>query len=251
MTIFEFTLWGIHIAPTYYGLAYAIGFLGAYAWVRHRKKFSERELDILLYAIIAGILLGGRFGYVFFYNLPYYLEHPLKALAVWEGGMSFHGGIIGVTIAVLIYAWRMRRNLWQVADEVAATVPLGIFLGRIANYLNGELFGYAGYTGPFAMMHNGLSHFPSPLIESWLEGLVLGAILLSLQSRNPRHGIVAGTFLVGYAVARIVSEVFFRLPDTQIGYLWGGLSLGSWLSVLVLAAGFFVLWFSGLRSSKA
>lgn len=216
MTIFEITLWGFRIAPTYYGLAYAIGFLGAYAWIMRRKQFSESVLDILLYAIIAGIVLGGRFGYVVFYNLPYYLEHPSKILAVWEGGMSFHGGIIGVTIAILLFCKFKRQHIWKVADEVAVTVPLGICLGRIANYLNNELVGYPGYTGPFAMIKNGVSHFPSPLMESLLEGVVLGSILIFIQRKNPKVGILAGTFLLGYAVTRLISEIGFRLPDAQI-----------------------------------
>ncbi len=198
-------------------------------------------MDILLYAIISGILLGGRIGYIVFYNFSYYLAHPLKSLAVWEGGMSFHGGIIGVTVAVMLYSKMMKKNLWQVADEVAVTVPFGIFLGRIANYLNNELVGYAGYSGPFAMIRDGIAHFPSPLVESLLEGLVLGGVLLFLQTKNLKSGRLAGAFLVGYAITRIISEVAFRLPDTQIGYLWGGFSLGSWLSFVVLFAGTVIL----------
>lgn len=237
MTIFELSVLGIRIAPTYYGLAYAIGFLWAYWWIYSRKKFTTWELDLLLYSIMAGILLWGRIWYVVFYNLSYYLQYPSKIFALWEWGMSFHGGIIGVILAIIFYSQYTKKRLWMVADEVAVTVPLGICLWRVANYLNNELFGYPWYYGPFAMVHQNVSHFPSPLLESLLEGVLLWAILLLLQKRQLKTGMLASLFLIGYSLARLIVEIFFRLPDPQIWYLWGGFSMGSWLSFIVLLTG--------------
>jgi phosphatidylglycerol:prolipoprotein diacylglycerol transferase len=173
MTIFELHLFGMTLAPTYYGLAYALGMIGAYAWIARRGIFSRADLDVLLYAVMVGILVGGRLGYVFFYNFSYYLQHPIQVLAFHEGGMSFHGGIIGVVLGLLWFAHSRKISLLTVSDEVAVTVPLGITLGRVANYLNNELYGFAGYTGPFAMVRNGISHFPSPLLEAVMEGIIL------------------------------------------------------------------------------
>lgn len=237
MTIFELSIFGIRIAPTYYGLAYAIGFLWAYWWIYSRKKFTTSELDLLLYSIMAGIILGGRIGYVVFYNLSYYWQYPSKIFAIWEWGMSFHGGIIGVIIAILCYSKYVKKSLWVVADEVSVTVPLGICLWRIANYLNNELYGYPWYRWPFAMIHQNVPHFPSPLLESVLEGLLLWTILLVLQKRQLKAGILASLFLIGYSLARLVVEMFFRLPDPQVWHLWGGFSMGSWLSFIVLLTG--------------
>ena len=169
MTIFEITLFGLTIAPTYYGLAYAIGMIGAYEIVKRQKLFSLPDLDFLFYAVVVGIILGGRLGYVMFYNLSYYLEHPLKILAIHDGGMSFHGGIIGVIIGLLITSYLRKISLLRLGDAVGPVVPIGICLGRIANYLNNELVGFAGYTGPLAMMKGNISHFPSPLLQALLE----------------------------------------------------------------------------------
>jgi phosphatidylglycerol---prolipoprotein diacylglyceryl transferase len=169
MTLFEITLFGIVIAPTYYGFAYAIGMIAAYEIVKRQRFFSPTNLDFLFYAVVMGIILGGRLGYVVFYNLPYYLEHPLKILAIHDGGMSFHGGIIGVIIGLLVTSYVRKIPLLKLGDAVGPVVPIGICLGRIANYLNNELVGFAGYTGPFAMMKGAVSHFPSPLLQALLE----------------------------------------------------------------------------------
>ncbi len=235
MTIFEITIFGILIAPTYYGLAYAIGMISAYEIVRRRKLFKQDDLDFLFYAVVIGIIVGGRLGYVVFYHLPYYLDHPLKILALHDGGMSFHGGIIGVIIGLLITNYVKKIPLLRLGDAVGPVVPIGICLGRIANYLNDELIGYVGYTGPLAMIREGVSHFPSPLLESLLEGIVLGIILEYIRRSNPkpRVGILSAAFLIGYSVLRTFAELF-RLPDPQIGYIFGYLTLGQILSLFPL-----------------
>jgi phosphatidylglycerol:prolipoprotein diacylglycerol transferase len=139
--------------------------------------------------------------------------------------------------------------LWLVADEVAVTVPFGIFLWRIANFLNNELYGYPWYYGPFAMVHLNIHHFPSPLLESLLEGLLLWAVLLALQKRQLKTGMVASLFLIGYSLSRLIVELFFRLPDPQIWYLWGGFSMGSWLSFVVLLTGIAIALYIQLYAS--
>lgn len=219
MPIFEFTLFGITIAPTYYGTAYALGFLLGYFIVRRRGIVPKEKVDDLLFWVFLGVFLGGRLGYVLFYNPGYYLEHPLEIPMTWKGGMSFHGGVVGVILAMWWYAKKYREPFLKTADEVTLILPIGIMLGRIANYVNGELFGFAPYSGPFAMVVDGVPHFPSPLLEALLEGPVLFAILAYAASRNLRPGMVATTFLGAYAAFRILIE-FFRMPDAQIGYVF-------------------------------
>ncbi len=155
--------------------------------------------------------------------------------------MSFHGGIMGVILGLVWFARYKRIPLLQISDEVAVTVPLGIFLGRIANYLNNELVGFAGYSGPFAMIRDGVGHFPSPLLEAILEGLLLGGILLHLQRNKVPIGIISGVFLMEYALCRLFVESYFRLPDPQIGYIFGIFTLGQILSVPVLLLGTVIL----------
>ena len=243
MQIFELHIFGLTIAPTYYGLAYALGILGAYYWVLKRGRFSSIDLDHLLWTVVGGIIIGGRLGYILFYNLPYYLHDPFKILALHEGGMSFHGGIIGVVIGISVFSYIKRIPLLMIGDEIGITIPIGIFLGRIANYLNNELVGYAGYTGPFAMLQNGIYHFPSPLLEAFLEGIVLVCVLIIARYFTNRTGVISGLFLSLYALARLFVEGFFRLPDVQIGYIMG-LTMGQILSLPLLIAGLGILVYS-------
>ncbi len=242
MPIFELTLFGITVAPTYYGTAYAIGFLAGYAIVKRRGVVPRSTVDDLLWYVFLGVFLGGRLGYVLFYDLARYLESPLEILMPWKGGMSFHGGVVGVLLGMGAYALRFRQSFLKTADEVVFILPIGIGLGRVANFMNGELFGYAPYSGPFAMVVDGVGHFPSPLLEAVLEGPALFAVLYALSKRGLPPGTLGAAFLATYAAFRIFVE-FFRLPDPQIGYLaFGFVTMGHVLSSIMLVAGGALLW---------
>ena len=236
MSIFSITLFGIHIAPSWYGLMYALGFLAGYFILRSRKILSETELESLIFFVFCGILLGGRLGYVLFYNLPYYLAHPIEILQTWHGGMSFHGGVIGVIIAMVLFARIHKKSFLSISDHVTSILPIGLGFGRIGNYLNGELLGFANYTGPFAVVKNGISYFPSPLLEATLEGVILFGILFLLGRKNTFLGKIATSFLFWYGVFRFSIE-FIRTPDVGLGYLAFGLTMGQILSIPMIAIG--------------
>jgi phosphatidylglycerol:prolipoprotein diacylglycerol transferase len=236
------------IAIRWYALAYIAGLIGGWKytrWLVTKPPFAmtlEQVDDFLMWATL-GVVLGGRLGYVLFYKPLYYLANPLDALMVWQGGMSFHGGALGVIIAVIIFAKRNGLNLFAIGDTVCVVVPLGLFFGRIANFINGELFGRpAPEDLPWAIVFPGggpIPRHPSQLYEAGMEGLVL-LIVLHLLWRQPalrlRSGFLSGAFLVGYGLARIIGE-FFRQPDAHLGFLWGGATMGQLLSIPLLIAG--------------
>ncbi|MDD5197641.1 MAG: prolipoprotein diacylglyceryl transferase [Candidatus Gracilibacteria bacterium] len=236
MSIFSITLFGIHIAPSWYGLMYALGFIVGYYLLKRRKILSESELDSLMLYVFLGVLLGGRIGYVLFYNLPYYLAHFVEILYTWQGGMSFHGGVIGVILAMIFFARMHRKSFLIIADSVTSILPIGLGLGRIGNYLNGELLGFANYIGPFAVEKNGVSYFPSPLLEATLEGVVLFGILFLLRQKNIFSGKIASSFLIWYGIFRFCIE-FVRTPDVGLGYLAFGLTMGQILSIPMIFIG--------------
>lgn len=242
MKIFSLDIFGITFAPTWYGLMYALGFLFWYLIIKRRKIFTEKELDSLLLFMFIAVVGGWRLGYVLFYNLSYFVDHPLDALKIWEWGMSFHGATIAVILALILWSYMYKKSLLQVSDEVIAIIPIGLMLGRIGNYINSELYGYANYTGPFAMMHDGIPHFPSPLLEALLEWVFLLIFLQYLQKKNPTYGTLSAVFLIGYGIIRFCIE-FFRLPDTQIGYLFGSswFTMGQLLSLPMIALGIILL----------
>ena len=201
--------------------------------------------DFLVWATI-GVVLGGRLGYVLFYKPGFYLENPLNILTVWQGGMSFHGGLLGVCIATILFCRKRGIPLFRFADLLGCAAPIGLFFGRIANFINGELFGRAGDV-PWAMVfpHGGPDpRHPSQLYEATLEGLVLFVLLAVLwrnQSLRDRPGMMAGIFFIGYGIARIIAE-FFREPDAHLGFLFQGATMGQLLSVPMIAFG---LWLIG------
>ena len=242
MRIFDIILFGIHIAPTYYGLAYAVGFFSGYYLLVRRGRIATDLYDRLFVWIILGGVLGGRIGYILMYDLPYYLAHPAEMLYTWHGGMSFHGGIIGTCLVLLAFAWRHRTDFWALADDVASVAPIGIGLGRIGNYINRELLGYAPYTGPLAVERGGQHYFPSPLLEAGLEGILLFFIVQYALSVRRSYGQVAGVFLVAYGTFRILAELV-RMPDAQIGYLFGTsfITMGQILSLPLVIGGIIVL----------
>ena len=237
----------------WYSLAYITGFLGALFYIRlllprtENHTISFKNLDDLLIFAVMGVILGGRLGYVLFYNFSYYLENLKDIFAVWKGGMSFHGGLIGLTIAIIIYAIRKKLPLLKLGDLIVCAAPIGLFFGRIANFINGELYGRVT-TAPWGMIfpHAGdLPRHPSQLYEAFLEGLLLFTVLHLLwriQWIRLRSGFLSGMFFIGYGIARFIIE-FFRLPDTQVGYLWHQLTMGQILSLPMILFGIgLIIW---------
>jgi phosphatidylglycerol:prolipoprotein diacylglycerol transferase len=231
-------------AIRWYGLMYLLAFAVALFLGRHRirtqpwLRWTNRELDDGLFYGILGVVLGGRLGYVVFYQPGHFLAHPLEIFSVWQGGMSFHGGFLGVLVAMALFARKTGKPWLGIMDFVAPLVPLGLGAGRIGNFLNGELWGRP--TGlPWGMVFpqvDALPRHPSQLYEFALEGLALFA-LLWLFSRSPRpRGAISALFLIGYGLARFLVE-FTREPDSFLGLLALGLSMGQWLSLPMIAAG--------------
>ena len=249
---------GFHIGPLfihYYALAYIIGLLSGWRLVRYMASRTpvastgEQVDDFLTWAVL-GVILGGRIGYVLFYQPGYFFTHPLAIPAVWDRGMSFHGGFMGVTAAILAFCWKHRLNPFRFGDRIAVAVPIGLFLGRCANFINGELWGRpAPASFPFAMVYPGdpyqLPRYPSELIEASLEGILLFCVmLLFARSTAIRHrsGTLTGIFLLGYGIARITGECF-REPDAFLGFLPFGTTMGQILSIPMVLAGLcFLFW---------
>ncbi len=229
----------------WYGVMYLIGFLGGWSLAKYRAKksnglwTSEQVADIIFYSII-GVLLGGRIGYVVFYNAADSLANPLEVFKIWDGGMSFHGGLLGVIIMLYIYGRKIGKSLFQVGDFIVPMVPIGLGAGRIGNFINGELWGKVS-TLPWAMVFptdpSGLSRQPTQLYEFILEGIVLFIIIWIYSSKPRPRMAVSGLFLLCYAFFRFLVE-FVRVPDAQLGYLlWGWLTMGQILCIPMFAFG--------------
>jgi phosphatidylglycerol:prolipoprotein diacylglycerol transferase len=207
---------------------------------KNLAPFTVEQFDDFVLWVTLGIILGGRIGYVLFYNPAHFAAHPLEIFQLWNGGMSFHGGFTGCVVAVIAFARRHKFNFLSLGDITCAVGPIGIFLGRLANFINGELWGRAADV-PWAMVfpHGGpLPRHPSQLYEAALEGLLL-FIALAVMIRKgalKRPGLIIGAFAIVYALARSASE-FFREPDAQLGFLWGGATMGQLLSIPLLLVG--------------
>jgi phosphatidylglycerol---prolipoprotein diacylglyceryl transferase len=239
------------LAIRWYGLMYLIGFLSSMFLVR--RQISKRGLELkqefieTLYAfLILGLLLGGRLGYIIFYNFGYYMEHPFELVAIWQGGMSFHGALAGTILAGWIYCHKAKVDKLLVADLVVATVPIGLGLGRIGNFINAELYGRVTDV-PWAMIFPGevMPRHPSQLYEFFLEGVVLFIILWLIKDRV-KKGTVTALFLVLYGVFRSFVE-FFREPDAQLGFIFSFLTMGQILSGIMIAAGILVYIFCRIK----
>ena len=239
------------LAVRWYGLMYLLGFMAFYFLGRRRMRqrpetrWTHKELDDLLFRGAIGVVLGGRLGEVLFFQPGYYFANPAEILAVWKGGMSFHGGLIGVLLALFWHARRTGRRFLEVGDFVAPLVPLGLLFGRIGNFINGELWGRpADPALPWAMVFpyvDSLPRHPSQLYEAGLEGLALFLILWFFTARPHPTGAASGLFLIGYGVFRFIAE-FFRTPDEGIfGLLTFGVSMGQWLSLPMIAIGTWML----------
>ena len=240
------------LAIRWYALAYVAGiFFGWWLLKYLNDETSPRLLaqkaldDIIIYAIF-GIILGGRLGYVLFYNLPYYSQYPLEALKIWQGGMSFHGGFVGGALALLLFARKFEVPFLKLADLIAVVSPIGLFFGRIANFINGELWGRASDVSWAMVFPTGgnIPRHPSQLYEAILEGMVLFAImglLISYTKAREKPGFLSGVFLVGYGIARSIVEQF-REPDDQIGFLWEIFTMGQLLSLPMVLGGVFLIY---------
>lgn len=237
------------LSVRWYGLMYVIAFLLA-NWLANRQADKpgsmwtrEQVSDLLFYGFL-GVILGGRLGYVFFYNFSVFLADPLYLFRIWEGGMSFHGGVLGVLAAIAIFAKRSQKSFLSVGDFVVPLLPLGLGFGRLGNFMNAELWGRATDV-PWAVLFpnaGGVPRHPSQLYELVAEGILLFILLQWYKGKNPPAGNVGGLFLLGYGVARFVIE-FFREPDAHLGVLSFGMSMGQWLCVPMIVSGAgLILW---------
>ena len=244
------------LAIRWYGLMYLAGFL-AFMFLGKRRALSQpwhnmraTDIDDLLFYGVLGVIAGGRLGQVLFYEPGYYLQHPLEVLAVWKGGMSFHGGFLGVLVAMALWGRKAGKSFFQVTDFIAPLVPLGLMTGRIGNFINGELWGRVAPADlPWAMVFpyvDALPRHPSPLYQAAGEGLLLFIILWLFSSRQRALGAVSGMFLVGYGSLRFLAE-FFREPDHGIFGVSYVVSMGQWLSLPMIIFGGYLL----LRKTRA
>ncbi len=243
----------VHIGPfaiRWYALAYIVGILLGWAYARAllraetlwggKPPMSLLDFDDFVLWVTIGIIVGGRTGYVLFYNLTHFAAHPIEIVQLWNGGMSFHGGFAGCVIAVVLFARKRGISILSLGDITCAVGPIGLFLGRLANFINGELWGRPTDV-PWAMVFPGggpLPRHPSQLYEATLEGLLLFIVLALLVRVGAlrRPGLIIGVFAAVYAIARSFSE-FFREPDAQLGFLWGGATMGQLLSIPLFLTG--------------
>ncbi|HEV2630299.1 MAG TPA: prolipoprotein diacylglyceryl transferase [Pseudolabrys sp.] len=243
----------VHIGPLairWYALAYIFGILIGWAYARAivrsekwwggKPPLSVTDFDDFVLWVTLGIILGGRIGYVLFYNLPFFAAHPLQIFELWTGGMSFHGGFTGCVVAVVLFARSRGLSILSLGDVTCAVGPIGLFLGRLANFVNGELWGRPTDV-PWAMIFptgGPIPRHPSQLYEASLEGLALLAFLYVMIRLGAlkRPGLIIGSFAMFYACARSFCE-FFREPDVQLGFLWGGATMGQLLSIPLFIAG--------------
>lgn len=254
-----FSVFGLPIR--WYALAYIAGFVIGYYLFRYLTRgkdsaicMTKKQLDDMLTFIVLGVIIGGRLGYVLFYNLPFFVAHPLEIFALWHGGMSFHGGLIGVIVATFLFAHKnsfadksTTRNAFRILDVLSVVVPVGLGLGRIANFINMEVMGRAT-NSPIGIIFNGVPGFEtprhaSPLYEATLEGIALFIIMWLIYTKTnlkTRPGAISGLLCIFYACFRIFCEQF-RQPDAQIGFLtsWG-LTMGQMLSGIMLIVGIFI-----------
>ena len=232
----------------WYGLMYLAGF--ALGWVLGRRRaarpgsgWTPPDVDDLLTCVMIGIIIGGRLGYVLFYDLPVYIADPMEILRLWNGGMSFHGGLLGVLAAFWYFAHARGRSFLEVSDFIAPLIPQGLFFGRLGNFINGELWGKVSDL-PWAVVFPGggpAPRHPSQLYEALLEGLALFMLVWIFSAKKRKVGAVSGLFAVGYAVFRFAVE-FVRVPDAQLGYLaFGWLTMGQLLCVPLFLAGLWLL----------
>lgn len=233
----------------WYGMMYVIAFFLGWSIARYLSKlpfsnFNKSDVEDLITYVILGVILGGRIGYILFYDLPYYLSNPLDMLKIWQGGMSFHGGFAGVLLVLLYWAHKNKKDYIELTDFIAPCIPIGLFCGRIGNFINGELWGSETELPWAVIFPSGgtIPRHPSQLYEAGLEGLLLFLILFFLARKNPPKGLLSAVFCIGYALARCFVE-FFRIPDPQYGYFFDCFTMGQILCLPMFLIGFILLHF--------
>ena len=227
----------------WYGIMYLATFVIAYYLIpiffKEKRITTDKDTvaNLLLTALL-GVILGGRLGYILFYQLPIYLQHPLDIFKIWEGGMSFHGGMLGVILGFILFAKKNKIRLYQLTDAIIPIIPIGIFLVRIGNFINAELYGRISNSMICMRFPTDISNcrYPSQLIEALLEGAILFAILFFARTKIQTPGVLSWMFIAGYGFLRFFAE-FFREPDVQIGYLWNIITLGQLFSILMAITG--------------
>ena len=282
--IFSFEIFGINFALRWYAVSYILGFICAlkimkffvarkFLWAEASPPLSKDQAEAFLTYLIVGVIIGGRLGYVLFYNFQYYTLNPLAIFRIWDGGMAFHGGFIGVIFAVILYCWTNKLLLWSTADLIAISTPPGLFFGRVANFINAELWGrptevYWGviFPGDMAQKCDGVlgpcARHPSQLYEAGLEGLLLLVFLFYIAFKGglKRSGLLTGFFAFGYGLSRFVVE-YFRVPDPQFvsltnpyGFAFSfgdfGLTMGQSLSLPMILIGLALCVWSSARSKN-
>ena len=261
LTNFNFDPIAVRIGPikiTWYALSYVVGLLFAWRYALYISKVNysikNEVIDYFFNNAILGVIIGGRLGYVLFYNYNYYSENPLEILYIWQGGMSFHGGLIGVIIAQFFTSQKFKINFFIITDISSLVVPFGFFLGRIANFINGELYGRITESSLGIIFPNGgpLRRHPSQLYEALFEGLVLFLvlnILFHFTNIKNKTGLITGFFIFLYGFFRFIIE-FFREPDPQLGFFFLGITLGQILCLIMIIIGTSIIVFSLKRTSK-
>lgn len=246
------------VALRWYGMMYLIGFLGAMfiankAADKSNGEWTREQVSDLLFYGFLGVILGGRAGYVFFYQFDYFLSNPVYLFQIWQGGMSFHGGLLGVILAVFLFAKKTQKSFLAVGDFVAPLVPIGLGMGRLGNFINAELWGRQTDV-PWAMVFPTDSlqvpRHPSQLYEFFLEGVVLFFMLMYVTRKPRALGLASGTFLIGYGVFRSIVE-FYREPDAHLGLYFSFISKGQILSIPMILAGIFIIYIGYQLQEKA
>lgn len=244
------------IAVHWYGLMYMVGFgsawlLGRWRILHGKTRLSIKDLDDLIFYGVLGVVVGGRLGYVLFYKPAHYLQHPMEMFYLWEGGMSFHGGLLGVLAVMAWLAYSRKYRFLEVGDFVATLIPLALGAGRLGNFINGELWGRPSdlpWAMVFPMARDGLARHPSQLYQMALEGMLLFLVVWVFASRPRKTGQVSAVFLMGYGVFRFIAE-FAREPDSFLGTLAAGLTMGQWLSIPMVIGGAVLFVFSAKQPS--
>jgi phosphatidylglycerol:prolipoprotein diacylglycerol transferase len=249
------------LAIRWYALAYISALLLGWRLVRRWVRWepvvaTDVQVDDFLTWATLGVVLGGRLGYVLFYQPSFFVQNPLQVFALWQGGMSFHGGMLGVAVAVAIYCRQQKIPMLGFGDRIAIAAPIGLGLGRVANFINGELWGREAPPDlPWAMIFptgGGVPRHPSQIYQALMEGLILFAVMLIAARRlrvRQQFGMLTGIFLTGYGIARIVGE-FFRQPDPFLGFLFAGATMGQLLSLPMVLGGLGLIWWSGKRPGQ-
>lgn len=245
------------VAIRWYSLAYLAGL--AFAWwhmvrisLKDKSIITRTQIDDLISWGALGIVIGGRLGYILFYNIDFFIEQPREIIALWKGGMSFHGGLVGVISVILFYTYKKKLNTLAVGDIIASATPIGLFFGRIANFINSELYGRIAPDVPWAIVFPNGGQFPrhpSQIYEALLEGLLLFAILQIASKRTwfiERKGSIAGLFFIGYGAFRMFLELF-REPDAQVGFIVGDITMGQILCLPMLAIGGILLYIANKK----